>query len=376
MKKPIRVLNLSENAEFGGINAVAVQLARGFQQHGGVEMVFGVLSERPGGWLFDRMRMEQIPLEWLAVGKPPDWQILGRLKKMITKKGIDIVHTNGYRGDFYIRTMLDLRFVHLPAVVTKHGLPPAIPWLNKFYSWLDRRPTFLADRTIAVDSFTMEWMMKRWNIAREKMRLIHNPAAFGLVPGKEEIRSVRNQLGLADGAFIALYLGRLEREKGLFELIAAHRQLCQEGLKFLLLIVGDGQARAELMDVASRDPAVDYIKFIAPQLITTAYLALADVLVLPSYHEGLPMALLEAMAAAKPIIATSVGGIPDLLRNLEEGILIPPHDIQALSEALRLVHDHRSLALKMGKNACRRAAADFAVAKIADAMTDLYRELV
>jgi glycosyltransferase involved in cell wall biosynthesis len=375
----MRILNLSESSSAGGISSTVYWMARGFAEEanaGTIQIITAALSVRPTGWLFDRMKQDRLDLVWVACGKPPDCGVIGRIVDLIDRYEIDILHTNGCRGDFYVRSMFDLRLKRRPHVITRHGLPVVQPLTNKVYSILDWRPTRLADRVIAVDSHTRDWLRNDWSVSPDKVRLIHNAAPTFRGPSADVLEKMRCDLGLRKDGLVALYLGRLSGEKGLFELIEAHRSLECRGKAVELLIVGNGYLKDDLMRIAQSHPAGRDIKFIEEQLSVAPYLALCDVLVLPSYQEGLPMVVLEAMSAGKPVIATSVGGIPDLIEDGINGILVAPHDPVSLKKAFEYLLERPEAAAEMGRRGLDLVRNDFSLSQAVRALTKLYAELV
>jgi glycosyltransferase involved in cell wall biosynthesis len=141
-------------------------------------------------------------------------------------------------------------------------------------------------------------------------------------------------LGLPENGKILLFVGRLEREKGLNELVAAFRDLASKSRERLaLVIVGEGSLEEGL---ARQVNDVQDIVLAGPRRPEEVgrYLAASNVLVLPSWAEGTPNVVLEALAAGRPIVATHVGGIPDVVRHDHTGLLVPPRDVPALASAL------------------------------------------
>ena len=108
-----------------------------------------------------------------------------------------------------------------------------------------------------------------------------------------------------------------------------HYRLIQEGREIWTIFVGEGPFRRELMEISSSRGG-KHVIFAGPQVRVEPFLALSDIVTLPSYREGMPYALLEAMAAGKPVVATTVGGIPSLVKEGVNGLLVPPQDAQAL----------------------------------------------
>ena len=162
------------------------------------------------------------------------------------------------------------------------------------------------------------------------------------------IRIVRNGIPIADdappcrpavhdsGRPVVVTLARLDPQKGLTYLLRAAAEL--PDVEFV--VAGEGPERAALEREARALGVADRVAFVGFRHDTAALLAGADVFVLPSLNEGLPLAVLEAMAAARPVVATAVGGTPEVVRDGETGLLVPPGDARALAAAIReLLHD-------------------------------------
>jgi glycosyltransferase involved in cell wall biosynthesis len=372
--KPIRVLDLCEAPVMGGPNTLLLTLSKGFANRDDVELIYAVLSNKPRGWLFDRMKEEGLPLYWIPCYRPPDIGVLRRIRKIIIEHHVDVVHTQFYRGDFYVRSLIDLNLVNLPTVITKHGLPPQYPLRNRLYTYLDKRPTRLATKVIAVDGHTKRVLVNFWKIPEYKIQLIHNPAPSMEKTGDEELSDLRQKLNFNTSIFIVLYLGRIEEDKGVNELFAAHESIHKKGLKLYTLFVGDGASKNSLMDRARSSPYGEFIRFVDQQLYVGPYLALADLVILPSYAEGLPMVLLESMAAAKPIVASNVGGIPDLVDHGINGFLVPPKDIEQLASAITCLVNNPEVMAEMGKRGQEKARTEFSLDSVVDANIRVYED--
>lgn len=153
-------------------------------------------------------------------------------------------------------------------------------------------------------------------------------------------KEARENLGWSPHNKRLLFVGRLEREKGLFELLEAYRQLrsiADEPIS--LVIVGEGSLQNRLAERTRDMPDVVFAGARRPDEIAS-FLAAADLLVLPSWAEGTPNVVLEALAAGRPVVASHVGGIPDLVCQGKTGLLIPPNDVPALVNALQTALDH------------------------------------
>lgn len=173
-----------------------------------------------------------------------------------------------------------------------------------------------------------------------------------------------------------LFLGRAEKRKGTFELLQAVHKLHRQFPQIRLVIGGDGDldlvARtAEQLQISAH---VDIVGWIGPEE-RARQLQRAQIFCLPSHDEGLPMAMLEAMAAGKAIVVTPVGGIPEAVRHGENGLLVPPGDADALAAALQALLQDEALGLRLAQQARQTIEQRFATGVVLGAMSALYRQL-
>ena len=161
------------------------------------------------------------------------------------------------------------------------------------------------------------------------------------------------------------YVGRLHYEKGVDILIRAFALIKGFDNNAKLLIVGDGPLRGYILELAKRLRIEDSVEVTGsvPNTKVPEYLAKMSIFVLPSRYEGLPNALLQAMAAGLPIVATSVGSVSDIIINGRNGLLVSPEDVNELAKAIKLLMDNRELAMKLALQA-RKDAKRYTVTKI------------
>jgi glycosyltransferase involved in cell wall biosynthesis len=174
-----------------------------------------------------------------------------------------------------------------------------------------------------------------------------------------------------------LFVGWLEQDKGVFELIEACARLAAE-CRFALHFVGDGRSQREASALVSRynlEGVVHFCGWLEGRDLQRE-LAEADIFVLPSWGEGLPNAMIEAMAARLPVIATRVGAIPEVLSDGVSGLLIPTKDVTALSDALRGLLGSAALRHRLGREAHAIAARDFSAEAAANRIESLIRQVV
>ena len=177
-----------------------------------------------------------------------------------------------------------------------------------------------------------------------------------------------------------LFLGRLEASKGVFELLAAGARLAREypqlspAVRLVFGGEGDTQAlrrRAAELGIAER---IELLGWVGPEQ-RDAELAKAQVFCLPSHAEGLPMSMLEAMAAARPVVASSVGGIPETLRDGDNGLLVPPRDEKALARALATLMGDPALRERLAERARATIEQHYSTEVVCGQLSAIYREL-
>ncbi len=174
-----------------------------------------------------------------------------------------------------------------------------------------------------------------------------------------------------------LFLGRLGWRKGIYDLLDALKKVAAARVDFKLIAAGDG----EMIEVAARAQELGLsAKIEVPGWIgdkdKAAHLGQADIFVLPSHAEGLPMGLLEAMAAGLPVVCTSVGGMPTAVSDEVEGIIVSPGNVDALSIAVQRLLVDSELRLRMGRNAFERAKRDFDVRHSVDRLVSIYERYI
>ena len=170
----------------------------------------------------------------------------------------------------------------------------------------------------------------------------------------------------------AVFVGRLGPEKGLDVLLRAWAQLAEPRE---LILVGEGTKRAPL-EVLASELKLDHVTFTGSTNDVRSYLQQADLFVLPSRSEGIPNAMLEAMACGLPIVASHVGGIPDVVQDGESGLLVPPEDIPALAAAIGRLLADSDLRRQLGEKARQRVVSDYSLNAATTRHLDLYREVI
>lgn len=339
MSRPIRVVLLTTSIEFGGIERFLLNLVR--HMGGGVEfsVVVFTRSDTKDKTFFDHLQALGVRYEAIYVDafKPKYLNALRNVAEVgavLRSREFDLIHSHGYRAD--VIGLILSKLLGLPLVSTCHG-----------FIFNDRRlrmyiglNVFLLRycATVIAVSATMKQDLVTKGVRASKIRVVTN-AVCSVTGGSNRVsrREVRSREGFEDSDFVFGYVGRLSEEKGLDHLMRAACSLSAEKRTARLLIVGDGPRRETLEQFVRDHRLDDRVAFVGFQSDTSDWYSAMDAFVLPSLTEGTPMALLEAMAHGLPVIATSVGGVPAVLTNGEDGLLVPPADADRLSMAMKQI---------------------------------------
>jgi glycosyltransferase involved in cell wall biosynthesis len=252
----------------------------------------------------------------------------------ITKKErIDLIHAHGYGAGNFGR--LAGMICGIPAIVHAHDDDRYYPLYQNLADRLLRNYT---DMAIAVSESVKNSCINKRHIREDKTFVIHNgiPLQDFLSPEADIVQKERERLGIEPDFMVIGTVAKLREEKGTRYLIESAAKVMDLHPKTNLLIAGDGPLMGDLKNLSEKHGIADRVRFAGFRNDIPVILSIIDRFVIPSITEGSPLALLEAMAMGKPIIATNVGGIVEILRDGETGLLVPSRDPEALAE--RIVH--------------------------------------
>lgn len=285
-----------------------------------------------------------------------------RLAWLLRSRGITIVHAHMFWASFF--GALACALAGIPVLVTtEHGMNP---WKRDWHSWLERNVTSRrAARRLCVSSAILEQRRTQDRLPATQLQLMPNGTRIG--PPRRP--SVAQPIRL-------LAVGRLVEAKDYPNLLRAARALQERGCDFRLQIAGDGPQRAALEALAVELGLGERVRFLGTRTDIATLMRQSDIFVLASAREGQPLVLLEAMAAALPIVATRVGGIPQTAAHGEEAVLVNPQDFEALAAAIERLLRDPARAAGLGLAARRRALAQYSIDRIAQEHLALYRNLL
>lgn len=271
----------------------------------------------------------------------------------------DLIHTHGYRAD--VIGFMTARALKVPIVATCHGFITNNTKLM-FYNSLDRCILKHFNRVIAVSTDIATSLIES-GINEDVIRII--PNAVSLKHDEkcfEDLRRTKRELmGWSSKHFVLGYVGRLSEEKGLGFLIGAVSDLMHSSIPVRLVIIGEGSQRADLELMSKKYGTDTSVIFLGFRDDIHSYLPAFDAFILPSLMEGTPMAMLEAMLCGIPVIASKVGGIPDVVTSGKNGILVSPGSSQEIGAAISLLYKDKDLRMKIGREAQSIVKAEYNV---------------
>ena len=287
-----------------------------------------------------------------------------QLYRLMRQRRIDIVQTTLFWADFI--GMAAAKCARVPMAISWETVThEGDPYHNNF----QRRAGYslvanCADLIVAVSHEVRDSLINRRSIAPSKIRVIHygvNTEHYR--PSRNGVwRSKRQEIGAAPEDFLIGIVARLERWKGHRYFIEAFAEIAPQFPQARVILMGEGSLRASLEDMTHRNNLQDRIHFLGVRKDVVELLNCIDLLVLPSLPgEGLPNVLLEAMACRKPVIATAVGGVPELVRDGHNGFLVPPANVAALRDALLQALREPERLQQLARNARQTVEGDFSV---------------
>ena len=290
---------------------------------------------RKDGWLADEVRKRGIPLEIEPIKKLPDVNWFRKLSQLTKLCKVSAIHAHEFTMN--VRGALLGRYLGVPVVATVHG--------RGYYGekWVRRQAYRLVSRSanlIAVSEDIRKQLISQCGIKPHRVSLILNGVDIDrFKPDEEKRRVFRNHFKVSENQLLLGCIGSYYPVKGHHYLIEAMKGLTAIDRNVKLVLAGQGPLEEELQKHAAERGLNDFVDITGYIEDTPGFLSALDIFVMPSLSEGLPLALLEAAAARRCILATNVGGIPEVVTHMESGWLVPPGNVEALTNALVALRD-------------------------------------
>lgn len=308
---------------------------------------------------------------------PYDKESIRQIYEYCSKERIQLIHSHNLVAHQY--GALGARAAHLPHIQTLHGFNMHCRSIKERIR--ARIMGYLTPMHTTVSEKVGDFMQDFYSVPPSRLRTIPNGVETHFPSEQKTIDIIKTELGIPEGALILGSVGRLAHVKGwdiflpIFTDLIESQKKKHSSQSIHLVLVGDGPDRTEIEALVNKLRIYDHVHFAGFKSECGPYYDLFDVFVMPSRSEGLSVALLEAMAASRPVFATAVGEHTDLLNESRAGILLYPEDPDSwLNSMVEVVNDQKMLK-EMGTNASNYVSSHYTQAKTLSAYEALYLEL-
>lgn len=385
---PIRVLRVIARLNVGGPALHVAHLSSELDKLGyETTLVAGRVGEGEGSMEYFAEQLGVAPLYvdelQREISAAPDAAAVGRLAQLIRELKPDVLHTHTAKAGAVGR---------VAALLVGHARPPVVihtfhghvlrgyftPGRARAFREIEQVLARSSDALIAVSPQVRDDLVELGVAPKSKIAVIrlgldleHRVAS---APGARE--AVRAELHVPGDAFLVAWLGRMTEIKRADDLLAAFAILQNRGVNAYLALVGDGPLREPLSRAAARLGISDRTRFVGFRESVGSFYAAADAIALTSASEGTPVTVIEALAAGRPVVATDVGGVRDVVRHGHSGFLVRPGDVGAIADRLQLLAENGARRRELGEAGRAFVVSRYSVPRLVEDIDRLYRTLL
>lgn len=369
----INILHIYQNSKIGGIQQQILSIVRGYDREKfnpafccfGPRMELGREIEKAG---IDFVALNRQRYNKFSVG------ILVDLYRLMKERNIHVLRTHKYRANLYGRIAGKLAGV--PVIIASEHNIYRDEKEKRFIRRINNKIlSMVTDKMVTVSDAIKKDILRYDRVSPSKIMVLYNGVDTERFKPRVSFGDIRKQFLMSKDDVVIGFVGRLVPSKGLNYLIEAVA-LLNNSSKVKLLIVGDGSLMEELKKMAKDKGLEESVIFTGLRRDITDILSCIDIFVLSSVKEGFPNSLLEAMAMGKPVVATAVGGIPEIIEHRTNGFLVPPADIEGLAAAIKTVIDNPPMAINMGIAAREFIENNYSITATVGKWEALYKSLL
>jgi len=362
------ILHLSETSEPGGSETVLAYIAKNLDS-GRYDSLVCLLSE---GWLTGYLRQLGVRYEIIENRLSYDPLFLIKLVRLIKREKVALVHAHEFMMNVY--GSVAARLAGTPMIGTIHGKVYFTEKRSRIAAY--KLAVAASSRIIAVSEDLKKYFMENIGLKTDrKILTLYNGIDVDRYKPSAKSDALRSQLGIPADAILAGTVGSLFKVKAFDQLVRAAEINHESNPRFRLLIAGEGTEESNLGKLIDDLGLRDIVILTGFRKDVPDLLNLFDLYVCSSLSEGLSLSILEAMAAGRPIVATKVGGNPELIADGDNGYLVPSGNPGALAEKMRILIDSEPKRIAMGQRNRRIAEEKFSLKKMINNYQNLYEEL-
>jgi glycosyltransferase involved in cell wall biosynthesis len=366
----MKVLHLISSGGMYGAENVVGALARDLQELGCWVRV-GVFDNEhcPDNNVADELGRRGASVVRIPCRGRVDRGAIRQIREIVRAEQVQLVHSHGYKSDIY--SYLACRRLGVPIMATCHLWTRQTP-IIRVYEFLDACLLRRFDAVVAVSGRIAE-EARRAGIPAARITTINN--GIDLAPFDAAVPLLAEELRKGNRPLIGT-VGRLVSQKGMDYFLRAARSVLQEIPEALFVVVGDGPDRAKLEQLAKDLGIEGQVVFTGSRADMPQVYASLDVFVLASLDEGMPMAVLEALASNRAVVATQVGAVPQLIVSGQTGMLVPAADVQGLADAILVLLRNPELRARLGGAGCALVHKEFSSRVMSQAYLRRYEQLL
>ena len=366
-----RLTHIISAAGVGGGERQLLSLARYLH---GSEFHFNFILPERGSFCDE---LEQAGLTYNIVAMQSKFSIGARraIGTILRKSGTDLVHCHGARANWYGRTAAKGAGVGKTFCTVHNSLKnyPYSAWRRRLYVTLERQTTKLVTQWIAVSDAIRQDLIEYYQLPPEKIEVVANGIDLKDLQVQRNREEVRRELRIEAKTFVLLEVARMTNQKGHCFLLEAVSRILHTFPNIRCVLAGDGPTRPLLERQAKQLGIEQYVDFLGFRSDIADLLCAADLYVLPSLSEGMPMGILEAMALRCPVVASAVDGVPEVVQDGINGRLVAATDVSALTRVLEELAVDPDMRTRLAQKGWETVQRHFTAERMAHRVGSLYR---
>jgi len=374
-----KVLHFRSSSGFHGPERQMLQLAKHMGREG-FQLETLVLYRRKGDMppvhpLVERARNHGLEAEQLEGKAKFSPRSISYIAQRLKRERFSLIHTHDYKAN--ILGGIAAKLTGVKSIATVH-LHTETTHRLRLYKIIDLLALRFFPKVIAVSGSLRQYLIAA-GLSPQKVVTVHNAVDLGIFTSSvsfHNTQAVRNRLGIGSDPPIVSIIGRLTSQKGHRYFLESAKCILEVWPETRFLIVGDGPLRDELESLSLSLGIAQAVRFLGYRQDIATLMGMSDVIVMPSLREGLPYILLEALALARPVVGTRVGGIPEVIKHGETGFLVPSKDSEGLAEAIIQLLGNPEEAARLGERGRELVLREFNVETTVQKIAAVYTEVL
>jgi glycosyltransferase involved in cell wall biosynthesis len=366
----LTVCQVLHTLNVGGAEMLAARLARRLKRE--CRFLFACLDER--GTLGEALAGEGFPVHVLERRSGLDWRCAWRLGRLLRRERVDVIHAHQYTPFFYAVLARQL-YRRAPIMFTEHGRHfPDYPRRKRML--FNRLMLRKRDRVVGVGKAVADALIANEGMPAPRVEVVYNGIdTDAFAAACADCAGLRRELDLREADFVIIQVARLDYLKDHAAAVRTMHRLASSTPRARLLLVGEGPERGKIEALVRELGLEGHVRFLGLRQDVARLLPAADVFLLTSISEGIPLTVIEAMAAGLPVVSTRVGGLAEVVEEGATGLLAPAGDDAALAAHLHRLVEDAELRRRLGQGGQIRAGALFSERQMHARYRDLYRQM-